>query len=260
MRSAPETTWPDGPYATGMSVLEVREVAPRQVMFYIDGDESSFVNLDDPTHLEFEYMQHIDAALAATRGDGPVRALHLGGGACCLARAWDAARPGSAQLAVEWDPGIARVAREWFPLPSSPRLRIRTGDARAALESFPDARWDVIVRDVFVRGEVPAHLADDGVWQEMARVVAPGGLIVTNVVDRSPLARARGDAARALEYVGHAVAMGDPAVLKGRRYGNIVIAAAPGGMDEVALSRSLHGMTMPVRMMAGAEITSFARR
>lgn len=254
------SAWPEGPVSTGISVLEVREVAPRQAMFYIDGDESSFVDLDDPAHLEFEYMQHVDAALAASRGNGPVRALHLGGGACCLARAWDATRPGSAQLAVEWDPGIARAAREWFPLPRSPRLRIRTGDAREALESFPDGRWDVIVRDVFVRGDVPEHLADLGAWREMLRVLAPDGLIATNVVDRAPLRQARADVAAALEVVGHAVAIGDPAVLKGRRYGNIVVAAAPGGLDETELAGRLHGMSMPARMLSGADLAAFVRR
>lgn len=255
----PATPWPEGEVSTEIATIRVREVAPRQAMLIIDETESSFIDLDHPEHLEFEYMQHMDAALATHMGTAPVRALHLGGGACCLARAWDATRPGSAQLAVEWDPGIAELVREWFPLPRSPRLRIRTEDARDALDGFPDERWDVVVRDVFVRGEVPSHLTDDGAWRGMARVVTPGGLVLTNIVDRGALPLARRDAARALRFLGHAIAIADPAVLKGRRYGNVVIAASSTAIDGVDLARRIHGLPMPARILAGPDLEQFAR-
>ncbi|HHW82633.1 MAG TPA: fused MFS/spermidine synthase [Actinomycetales bacterium] len=229
-------------------------------MFYIDGMESSYVDLDHPEHLEFEYMQHADVVVSAHLGeDTPLRALHLGGGACALARAWDATHPGSAQLAVEWDPEIARLVRTWFPLPRSPRLRIRTEDARAALDAFPASRWDVVVRDVFVAGQVPAHLRDETAWAEFRRVLAPGGVVVTNVADSAPLEQARTDVAGALRNFTSAVAIADPAVLKGRRYGNVIVAAAAEPLDAVAIARRVHGLPMPARVMHGAELYAFAR-
>ena len=46
----------------------------------LDGAESSFLDLRDPSHLDFEYHQQMDAVLAALRGESdPLRALHLGG-------------------------------------------------------------------------------------------------------------------------------------------------------------------------------------
>lgn len=240
-------------------MLEVREVEPRQLMFLIDGMESSYLDLDHPEHLEFEYMQHMDAALRAVfPAAAPVRALHLGAGACALARAWDATRPGSAQLAIEWDSEIARVVREWFPLPRSPQLRIRTGDARVALDGFPTHRWDVVVRDAFVRGQVPEHLADDGAWQTMRRVLAPGGLALANVADSAPLTGVRAEVGRALRAFGNAILIADPAVLKGRRYGNLVIAASATPLDDAAVSRSVHGLPMPARILTGEELLAFA--
>lgn len=251
--------WPKIPYSTGRAIVEVKEIAPRQVMLFIDGMESSFIDLDDPTYLEFEYMQHLDAVVAASFGDAPIRALHLGGAACTLARAWDATHPGSTQLAVEWDAELARVVREWFPLPRSPQLRIRTGDARASLEAFPPARWDVIVRDAFVRGQVPDHLADDGMWAALRRAIAPDGVVMVNVADAAPFTAARRDVALALAYVGNAVAIADPAVWKGRRYGNIVVAAAPAGLDSAGITRLIHALPMPARVLAGGELEQFAR-
>src|SRR3954447_1763214 len=68
----------------------------------VDGVEQSYVDVEDPTHLEFEYMQHmaivIDAALAPPQ---PLRALHLGGGAMAMPRWVAATRPGSRQVVVE---------------------------------------------------------------------------------------------------------------------------------------------------------------
>ena len=35
----------------------------------LDGAESSFLDLRDPSHLDFEYHQQMDAALSALRGE-----------------------------------------------------------------------------------------------------------------------------------------------------------------------------------------------
>lgn len=254
----PPRPWPEGAVSTGRSTLEVREVEPGQVALYIDGMESSHLDLNHPERLEFEYMQHIDAAVSSVVGDAaPVRAVHLGGAACALARAWNASRPGSMQLAVEWDAEIARLAREWFDLPRSPHLRIRTADARTALDGFPDNRWDVVVRDVFVRGAVPEHLADDGAWAHMMRVVSPGGVVVANLADSAPLAAARAEAAIALRS-GHAVMIADPAVLKGRRFGNLVLAVSREHLDVVDIARRVQRLPLPARVLSGDDLRRFA--
>lgn len=136
-----EATWPAGPVHTGEAEVSLRAVGPRQVVLVIDGMESSFHDLDDPSHLEFEYMQHADAILAVTHGTGtPVRALHLGGAGCSLATAWDATRPGSAQLAIEWDAELARLVREWFPCHARPASGSATGTlAPPSTHSLPVA-------------------------------------------------------------------------------------------------------------------------
>jgi spermidine synthase len=240
-------------------VLEVRVVGPRQAILLIDGMESSFHDLDDPTHLEFEYMQQIEAVVAAVRGEGtPLRALHLGGAGCSLATAWDVLRPGSMQLAVEWDGELARLAREWFPLPRSPRLRIRHGDARAALDSFPAGRWDVIVRDVFVRAVVPPHLRDLGAARSARRALGDDGVYVVNLADSPPLTLAREEVRVLGAVFEHVTMVVDPAVARGRRYGNVVVAAAPRPIDAVGLARRVRALPLPARVVSGLDLTRFA--
>jgi len=114
------------------------------------------------------------------------------------------------------------------------------------------------VRDVFVAGRVPEHSRDQGSWTALRRVLAPGGVVAVNVADSAPLELARADAALALRTFTSAVAIADPAVFKGRRYGNVIVAGSNAPLDEVAIARRVHGLPMPARVMAGAELRRFA--
>ena len=90
---------------------------PRAWTLLIGGTAQSYVDLDDPQYLEFEYMRWIGHLidLAAPPGQ-PLRVLHLGGGALTLARYAAATRPGSPQLAVESDAALVDLVRRELPL------------------------------------------------------------------------------------------------------------------------------------------------
>ena len=68
------------------------ELTAKQVV--VDGTPQSHVDLDDPTHLAFEYVRRIGHAVDLLP-EGPVTALHLGAGALTLPRYVEATRPGS---------------------------------------------------------------------------------------------------------------------------------------------------------------------
>ncbi|MDQ5808984.1 MAG: spermidine synthase, partial [Actinomycetota bacterium] len=92
----------------------------------LDERESSHVDLADPTWLEFAYVRRIADVVDRVR---PKVVVHLGGGACTLARYVLATRPGSVNEVYERDEGVLRVAREHLGLRTHPRLRVRIGDA-----------------------------------------------------------------------------------------------------------------------------------
>ncbi|WP_371174279.1 spermidine synthase [Buchananella felis] len=257
--TTPQFDLPEGPVRGQHALLECH-LDDRGVLLYVDGVESSYLDAD-PAHLEFEYMQQMTAALRAARGEGPVRALHLGGGGCALARAWDARFPGSAQVAVEYDSVLAANARQWFDLPRSPRLRVRHGEARAVLTEG-SARFEAITRDVFVGRDVPAHLRTAEFVQAVRSRLEEGGLYLANLGARPPLTEARREVATALEVWGRpesTALISLPALLAGRRYGNFVLAFAPDVCWERSeLTRLLLRLPLPAAFISGEKLVAFA--
>ncbi|OKL55199.1 hypothetical protein BSZ39_00415 [Bowdeniella nasicola] len=238
--------------------LTFETTSPRSALLVLDGMESSFIDLDDPGHLEFEYMQQMDAALSVVRHPGPVRALHLGGAGCALARAWAHTRPGSRQLVVEWDAVLAELAREYCDIPRSPDVRIRVAEARAALQGFPEGRWDVIVRDTFAGGAVPAHMRTYEVGLSAHHALSEAGLYLVNLTDRPPLAMARSEVATISSIFEHVAVAIDPSILRGRRYGNALIIASKVPFDEAALARACRALPLPVTVLVGSKLAEFA--
>ncbi len=246
------------PIATGTAELTRERDDPDGVTLLVNGVPSSHLDLADPSRLEFEYMQQM-AAVVDRLPAGPVVAVHLGGAGCALARALHAARPGSRQLAVELDPVLAELVRRWFDLPRSPALRIRAGEARAELERLPDASADVVVRDAFAGDGVPAHLMTREFTAQVARVLRPGGVYLANCADRPPLTLARGEAATVADVFPHVAVIAEPGVLRGRRYGNVVVAAGrdPEILASPALARALRTLPVPARLVVDEEFVDF---
>ncbi|WP_034285690.1 spermidine synthase [Schaalia suimastitidis] len=192
---------------------------------FIDGVESSCIDLLDPTHLEFEYMQHATCVLDSWAAAPPsLRTLHIGGAGCALARAWVALRPTSRHVAIEIDEALATLARQHCDLPRAPQLKIRVGEGRAILETLRPASWDVIMRDAFIDGRVPTHLCTVECAQLAWNVLRPGGIYIVNAAHGGG-SDARVDAAALREVFPWVVAITDPKVGRGGRRGNVILAA-----------------------------------
>lgn len=247
------------PIDTGTAELVVDRSRPSAVTVLVNGVPSSLVDLDDPTLLEFEYMQHM-AVVVGALPPGPLDAVHLGAAGCAFPRWLHATRPGSRQIGVDVDARLLTLVRDWFDLPRSPALRLRAGEARQVLAALPDASADVVVRDVFAGDTTPGHLTTREFVQEVARVLRPGGVYLANCADRPPLALAREEAATVASVLRTAL-VAEPGQLKGRRYGNLVLAATtPGGPDLAAAApaRALRALAVPATVLAGDDLRAFA--
>ncbi|MFG1844660.1 spermidine synthase [Micromonospora carbonacea] len=244
---------------TGEAELVPDPDRPRSFTLLLDGAPQSHVDLADPTHLEFEYVRRLAAALDLIAPAGaPLRVLHLGGGALTLPRYVRATRPGSTQRVCEVDAALVDLVRRELPWPADPRLRVRVADARAALESTRDAGYDVVVADVFAGARTPAHLTSVEYLAEVARVLAPGGWYLANVADGPPLRHARAQVATVRAVLPRACLVGDAAVLRGRRYGNLVLVAGRVEPPVPELTRRAAGDWFPGRVLAGDELDRFA--
>ncbi|SCF38888.1 spermidine synthase [Micromonospora mirobrigensis] len=244
---------------TGRAELVPDPDRPRSYTLLLDGAPQSHVDLADPTYLEFEYVRRLAAALDLVAPAGaPLRVLHLGGGALTLPRYVAATRPGSAQRVSEVDGALVELVRRELPWPADARIRVRVDDARATVASTRDASYDVVVADVFAGARTPAHLTSVEFAAEVARVLRPDGCYLANVADGPPLRHARAQVATVRSVLPRACLVADAAVLRGRRYGNLVLVASRVEPPVPELTRRAAGDWFPGRVLAGAELDRFA--
>lgn len=166
----------------------------------LDEVRHSYVDLANPTHLEFPYTRWIADAIDATMPPrAPLDVVAVGGGGFTLPRWIAATRPGSRSRVLEVDGGVVDVARERLGLRTSPGLRVTVGDARMTMRRQSSASADVVIGDAFGTLSVPWHLATTEWAAEVRRVLRPGGLYALNVIDFRPLELLRAEAATLLD-------------------------------------------------------------
>ncbi|MGC5055060.1 spermidine synthase [Micromonospora sp. DT48] len=207
--------------------LAVDPARPNGRTLLAGGVEQSYVDIVDPTYLHFEYVRRMAAVvdLAAPAGE-PLDVLHLGGGALTLPRYVAATRPGSAQLVVERDPAVVELVEQALP-PRPDGVEIDVADAREAVRAAPAEAYDLVLADIYRAARMPPHVAALGFVTEVARVLRPGGLYLVNVADLPPLVTTRVQAATLRTVFADVCVVADRRMLRGRRYGNVVLAAAP---------------------------------
>lgn len=228
-------------------------------LLLLDRIRQSYVDLDDPTYLDFEYVQAFAGVVDAMR-DGSLAVTHIGGGACTVPRYIAVTRPGSPQIVLEPDSTLTAEVRARLPFPRGARIRVRETDGRTGIAALKDASADLVVLDAFAGGRVPTDLTTVEFAAEVARVLRPDGLLLANVADGPPLLYVRRFAAAMRTALPAVLLRSDPAVLKGRRFGNIVLAASAGDLPVEAVTRHAAAAMFPQQVLAGQALRSFVGR
>ncbi len=245
------------------AVIEPDRFVPGSYQLVVDGTPQSHVDVDDPTHLFFEYIQRMGSVIDLIGMPGqPITAVHLGAGALTLPRYIHATRPGSRQQVIELESRLVDLVRETIPLPRDAQIRIRYGDAREALGRLPAGlrgTVDLVVADIFSGSRTPAHVTSVEFYREAAALLSPTGIVLVNVADGPPLRFARAQAATVAAVLPHAIAMAEVGVLKGRRFGNIVLAASAAELPTEWLPRLLATGPHPAKLVVGDEFAEFIR-
>lgn len=241
----------------GLAELCQDDGHPGRWTLLIDGYPQSAVDLANPRQLDFEYMRRIASIVDTIAPPGaPLSVLHLGGGALAMPRYVAATRPGSSARVVELDAALTDLVRRVLPLPRGADIRVRAGDARAAVESLTPGRFDLVITDVYGGARVPAHLTSLEFVTAAARLLRPGGVYAANLADGGQLAFARGQVATLQRVYRDVCLLAEPAVLRGRRFGNVILAAAdaPDRLPVADLARLGAADPFPARLVHGDDL------
>lgn len=243
------------PVRFGTAELIADEDVPGGWLLEVDGIPQSYVHVDDPTYLEFGYVQLIaDVIDAVHPGEQPLTALHLGGGGCTLARYLAHTRPGSTQLVIEADGLLVDVVRREL---GTAGFRLKAGDAREALPAL-QVGSDVVISDVFAGARMPASCTTRDYLEQVRGLLAPGGCYVANIADGPPLRFARGQVATLLAAFDHVLVLADPSVLRGRRFGNLVLAGSAQPFPSAVIARSAARAAGRARLLVDDEARALA--
>nr|WP_107416748.1 MULTISPECIES: fused MFS/spermidine synthase [unclassified Streptomyces] len=229
----------------------------------LDGLRHSYVDLDDPTHLEFTYVRAIASVVDAAFPERvPLSAHHLGGGGLTFPRYLAATRPGTRSVVSEIDGGVARVDRDRLGLRSVPGVTVRVEDGRLGLRRLDAGSRDLVVGDAFGGVSVPWHLTTREAMADVRRVLDEDGLYVANLIDHGDLAFARAEAATLRATFPHVALVGEPADIGTApsgtaRGGNLVVLASTRPIDLRAAQEALDTRRTGWRIATGDDLASW---
>ncbi|WP_226081049.1 spermidine synthase [Mycetocola spongiae] len=241
--------------------IEPDRFVPGSFQLVVDGTPQSHVDLDKPDNLFFEYVQRIGHIVDLVDEPGkPITAVHLGAGALTLPRYVEATRPGSRQQVLEIEQDLVDFVREHLPWSKRASIRVRYGDARDTLGKLPAGMHgavDLLIVDIFSGSRTPAHVTSVEFYREAAKFLKPDGIIAVNVADGPGLKFARAQAATLASVTEHVAALAETQILKGRRFGNIVMIGSHSPLPMDFVPRLLAGGPHPAKAVVGAELRAF---
>ncbi|MFC8194216.1 fused MFS/spermidine synthase [Streptomyces sp. NPDC057298] len=229
----------------------------------LDGLRHSYVDVDDPTFLEFEYVRALASVVDATFPEGePLVAHHLGGGGLTFPRYLSATRPGTRSLVSEIDSGVVRVNRDRLGLRAESGIDVRAEDGRLGLRRLAADSRDLVVGDAFGGVSVPWHLTTSEAMNDVRRVLDEDGLYIANLIDHGEMAFARAEVATLGEIFEHVALVGRPADIgldpsAPAEGGNLVVLASDRPVDLRATQEELNARQPGWKTTTGDDLSDW---
>src|SRR5215218_5957393 len=206
---------------------------PRAYTLRVGRTDQSYVDLDDPLRLEFDYLQRMaDVVDCAAEPGRPVRVVHVGGAAMTLARYIAATRPHSVQLVLEPDAELTAFVRAHLPLPKRSGITVRSVDGCTGVAALPNGHAQLLILDAFVGARVPAEVTTVEFFRDVRRVLA-------GVASSFP----------------QRLLCAEPSTLKGRRFGNVIMVGSAGALPVAEIAERAGNGPYPYRVLHGTRIT-----
>ena len=226
----------------------------------LDNLRHSYVDVTDPTVLEFAYVRAIAASIDTRYPAAePLQAYHVGGGGLTLPTYLREQRPGTRSVVSEIDGGVLRVDTELLGVRTGDDLQVRIEDGRRGLARQDDAAHDVVVGDAFGDVSVPWHLTTREAVGEVRRILRPGGVYVLNLIDFDELGFARAQVRTLQDTFEDVVVLGADAPFDrpGVSGGNIVVVASDEPVDTAGLADRLGEREVPWVVAEGEDLDAW---
>ena len=232
--------------------VEVDPDRPTGRALWLDTLRHSYIDLEDPSYLEFRYARLVADVLAAVP-DGPLRTLYVGGGGFTFPAYLDAVRPGGSHLVLELDASLVDLAEQELGLVQSPDLVVEVGDARLGINQAPLGEFDFVLGDAFGGPSVPWHLTTREFLADVAERLDDEGLYVMNLIDYPPHRFAKAEAATVADIFEHVLIVAPPSYLNEDAGGNFVLVGSKVPIDPAAVLASTAARGAPEITIGGQE-------
>ncbi|MCI0543705.1 MAG: fused MFS/spermidine synthase [Actinobacteria bacterium] len=192
---------------------------------FLDRLPNSYVDVADPTYLEYRYIELMADVIAGSHPDGAVDMISVGGGGFTLPGYVAATRPGGSNVVLEIDESLVEIGQTRLGLPDS--VEVIVGDARTTMRDVATESADVVIGDAFSGASVPWHLTTVEFAADIRRVLRVDGVYAMNVIDFGDLRFARAAAAALRDVFDEITVLAPPHYFDGGGAGgNFVLVAS----------------------------------
>jgi spermidine synthase len=161
-------------------VVEVFDDNSVRALHFGTSARQSAMYLHAPDQLALPYTRCMMTALLFQPKPARVLMVGLGGGS--MAKFLLRHFPDCRLDVVESSARVVDVARRYFDLPQSPRLRVHTEDGARFVHALPaEARYDAILIDAFTADGVPATINQQGFLAACATRLDADGVLACNL-------------------------------------------------------------------------------
>lgn len=244
--------------------LNIDQIAPSTFHLRSNVYSSSVTNVADPLELQFDYVRDMAAVVEAASGTGGsgARFSYVGGGAYTLPLYFEARYPNASHLVLEIDEEmVERVATDLGIDNMYGRFPTKIGDARTTVRASASDSATFVIGDAFSGISVPWHLTTREFLEDVARVLAPNGFYVMNLLDSGRFEFARAQTQTFREVFREVAVVAPKDVLSGAYGGtsNVVLIGGDDLPTDADLKGALERLRSQSDVASGAGVARFAR-
>lgn len=237
------------------AIVEVDQTRPSGRILVLDRGFNSYVDLQDPTYLDFRYARVVADVIDASFPAGPLDVVSVGGGGFTFPLYLDATRPGTDHIVLEIDAQLLDIARD--ELGFEDQAEVVIADARQSINDVAADSVDLVIGDAFSGLSVPWHLTTSEFVETVRSRLQDEGVYVINVIDYADVDFARATAATFEEVFAEVLVLAPPGYFTGDGGGNYVIAGSDIALDIEAIQGAIAARGGTEIAVTGDALTEF---